>query len=110
MAHNETLVQRVHQLVADWEGVATRRMFGGIFFLLHGNVLCGIRGDSLILRLGGTSARLALDLEYVQPCDITGRPMTGWVTIPSLALRSDETLGEWLSQARDFVKTLPARR
>lgn len=110
MAFSEQLVQRVERLVVDWQGVTISRMFGGIFFQLHGNVLCGIRGDSLILRLGQSSARVALDLPYVQPCDITGRPMTGWVTIPSLALRSDETLGDWLSQARDFVKTLPARR
>ncbi len=110
MAYSEALVQRVHQLVADWQGVETSHMFGGIFFLLHGNVFCGIRGDSLIVRLGETSARLALDLEYVQPYDIIGRPMTGWVMIPSLALHSDGTLTEWISQAHDFAKTLPAKR
>lgn len=110
MINSEPLVQRVHQLVADWEGIEVGRMFGGIFYLLHGNVFCGIHEDSLVVRLGETSARLALDLPYVQPCDITGMPMTGWVKIPSLALRSDGTLSDWLSQAHDFAKTLPAKR
>ena len=77
---------------------------------MHGNVFCGIQDDFLVVRLGEDSARLALDLEYVQPCDITGRPMTGWVKIPSLALHSDGMLTDWLSHAHDFAKTLPARR
>jgi TfoX/Sxy family transcriptional regulator of competence genes len=110
MAVCEELVSRVEGLVADWDGVASSRMFEGIFFLLHGNVFCGIQDDFLLVRLGESSARLALDLEYVQPCDITGRPMAGWVKIPSLALHADGILREWLSHAHDFAKTLPARR
>lgn len=84
-------------------------MFGGIGFLLHGNMLVGVWKTSLIARLGPQGAAAALREEHVREFDITGRPMQGWVMIDPDGLESDAELAMWLQRSHDFVKTLPKK-
>jgi hypothetical protein len=114
MPYSKALAARVRQVLAGRRGVieksiVEKKMFGGVCFLLQGNMLVGVWQDSLIARLGVERAEPALRQEYVREFDVTGRPMKGWVMIDPDGLDTDAQLNEWLEQARDFVTTLPPK-
>jgi len=84
-------------------------MFGGVGFLLHGNMLVGIWKASLIVRLAPEEAESALNEVNVVPFDITGRPMKGWVMVEPDGLETDEQLAGWIRRSEEFVCTLPRK-
>jgi len=110
MPYDEALAQRIQQKVAAWPGVDRKKMFGGICHLLDGNMFCGVYKEFLILRLGPTAAEKAMTVTGVSACDITGRPMKGWVMVSPEAYRSDASLEQWLEQTRHFAAGLPPKR
>lgn len=83
-------------------------MFGGVGFLLRGNMLVGIWEQSLIVRLGPDAAAAAQE-PNVRAFDVTGRPMRGWVMIDPDGLERDADLAAWLARAQEFVETLPGK-
>jgi hypothetical protein len=83
-------------------------MFGGICYLLNGNIVCGIYKEFLILRLGEEEAALALQQPQVRDFDITGRAMKGWVMVEEKACRGNQ-LEDWLNKAKAFVERLPEK-
>ena len=109
MAYNEKLEVRIENIVSGWKNTNKKKMFGGVCHLLNGNMFCGVHKDSLILRLGESNSKEAMELPFVRPFDITGRPMKGWVMVESQGFGTDEALKEWLDQARKFVSALPAK-
>jgi hypothetical protein len=90
-------------------GIVEKKMFGGVGFLLRGNMLVGIWQASLIARLGPDQADAALKEPNVREFDVTGRPMRGWVMIEPDGLESDDVLRAWIDRAQTFVDTLPAK-
>ncbi len=109
MPDNEFLADRVRPLLSDEVGCAEKKMFGGIGFLLQGNLCVGVRREFLILRLGPEQGPAALRLPWVQEFNITGKSMKGWVMISETALSDDGELRAWLEQAVKFAGTLPAK-
>jgi TfoX/Sxy family transcriptional regulator of competence genes len=109
MPYNESIEARVKDIVSSWENTDSKRMFGGICHLLSGNMFCGVYKDFLILRLGEEKAEKALRLPFVKPFDITGRPMKGWIMVKQEGFKNEEELDAWLNQAKEFVRTLPAK-
>jgi TfoX/Sxy family transcriptional regulator of competence genes len=109
MAYNEAIGDRIKKVVSNWDHTEAKKMFGGICHLLHGNMFCGVYKDFLILRLGEENAAKALDAPFVKPFDITGRGMKGWVMVAQEGFTTNDALEAWLNQAREFVKTLPAK-
>lgn len=109
MAYDEEIDARIRQIVADWENTDRKKMFGGVCHLLNGNMVCGVYKEFLILRLGAENAANALDLPFVKPFDITGKPMKGWVMVEKDGFETDDALKDWLKEAKDFVLTLPAK-
>ncbi|HEX4145666.1 MAG TPA: TfoX/Sxy family protein [Pirellulales bacterium] len=109
MAYSLALADRVRQTLRQTRGIAEKRMFGGLTFLLHGNLLVGVWQSSLIARLGPDQAAEALRQPHVRPFDITGRPMKAWVMIEPDGLDSDRDLADWIERATGFVVTLPAK-
>lgn len=107
MAYDADLDARVEELVAIW-GASREKMFGGTGYLLDGNLLAGVSGDSLFVRLSPEDAAPALRRPDVRPFDISKNPMSGWVMIAPDGL-DDAVLEDWLEQARDFVSTLPGK-
>jgi hypothetical protein len=75
MAFSEALAERIRQGLARRKNVEDKKMFGGVGFLLHGNLLVGVWKDSLIVRLGPDEGEAALREPHVREFDITGRPM-----------------------------------
>jgi TfoX/Sxy family transcriptional regulator of competence genes len=83
-------------------------MFGGLCFLLLGNILVGVRRDSLIVRLGEQEASKALKKSSVTQME-TRRPMKGWVIIDPDGIDTDRQLASWIEKAIEFVEMLPAK-
>ena len=106
MPYNKDLEARIQKIVSSWKNTHSKKMFGGICHLLNENMFCGVYKDFLILRLGEDTAEEALKLPYVNPFDITGRPMKGWVMVEERGFAGEKELKEWLEKAKAFAKTL----
>ncbi len=109
MAFDERLADRVRELVGGREGFSERKMFGGIAFMLHGNMCCGVIGDDLIVRLGDEAGPQALEEPHVREFDFTGRPMKSTVLVEPVATASDEELAGWVDAGADFASSLPPK-
>src|SRR5581483_5482505 len=83
-------------------------MFGGLAFMLDGNMCCGIVGDRLMLRLGADLAEKALERPHVHPMDFTGKPMTGMVYVAPEGVRG-RALRTWVEKAAGYARTLPPK-
>lgn len=108
MSFNSDLADRIRTLLIQ-SGATEKKMFGGLGFLLNGNMCVGIWKDDLIARVGPDEYPAALKRKGAREFDITGRPMQGWVLVQGSALKSDSTLNEWIELALQFVLTLPAK-
>ena len=109
MAFDEALAGRIRDALARKKGIEEKKMFGGVGFLLNGNMLVGVWKDSLIVRLGPDEGEEALLEPHVREFDITGRPMKGWVLVEPEGVEDDEQLTDWIERAMKFVRTLPAK-
>ncbi|MFH1918633.1 MAG: TfoX/Sxy family protein [Planctomycetota bacterium] len=109
MVYDELLAARVRKALARRKGVTEKKMFGGVGFLLGGNMGVGVWKDSLILRLGPDQYEGALREPGVKPFDITGRPMKGWVMVEPGGIEPDEDLRAWVRRAVTFTGTLPPK-
>jgi hypothetical protein len=84
-------------------------MFGGVGFLLHGNMLVGVWKNSLIARVGPDGYEDGLLEPHVKEFDITGKPMKGWMLVEPEGIEGDDQLNGWIERATKFVRTLPAK-
>jgi TfoX/Sxy family transcriptional regulator of competence genes len=109
MAYSESLAARIRQAFARRRGITEKKMFGGVGFLLNGNMCVGVWKTSLIARLGPAQGESALDEPYVYDFDITGRPMKGWVMVEADGIETDEELNSWIQRSVEFVRTLPRK-
>ena len=109
MAFDEALAGRIRQRLARRKNVEEKKMFGGIGFLLNGNLLVGVRKDSLIVRLGPEESDEALKEPHVSEFNITGRAMKGWVLVEPEGVEDDDQLKDWIQRAAKFVGALPAK-
>lgn len=109
MAYDEDLAQRIREVMVDLTGYEEKKMFGGVGFMLQGNMACGVHKDDLIVRLGPDKYEEALEEPFVRPFDLTGRPMKGWVYISPDGVESDHDLKRWVQRGVDFALTLPPK-
>src|SRR5262245_22067274 len=109
MAFSESLAARLRENLARTAGIEEKRMFGGVGFLLAGNIVVGVWKESLIVRVGPAGYGDALLEPHVREFDITGRPMNGWVLVDPEGVEEDEPLRDWVRRATAFVETLPAK-
>lgn len=109
MPYDEDLAQRIRAQLAHLSELTEKKMFGGIAFLLHGNMTCGIHGNVLIVRVGAQNYPEALSRSHAKPFDLTGRPMSGWVAVDPKGYEMERDLLAWVQQAIEFAMTLPAK-
>lgn len=109
MAFDPGLAQRVRDVLGERPGLAERRMFGGLAFLLHGHMAVGIVGATLMARVGPQRHEQALARAHVRPMDFTGRPMKGYVYVDPGGLDDDRELAAWIEACAAFVATLPPK-
>ena len=108
MVYSEELAQRMRDVLISTPDLVEKKMFGGIGFMVRGNMACGVNKDDLIVRVGPEGYQEALDQPHTKPFDITGKPMKGWVMVEQAGL-TDTDLKEWLQKAKRFVETLPSK-
>src|SRR5688500_535259 len=109
VAFSESLAGRIRDALARKKNIQAKQMFGGVGFLLTGNMLVGVWKDSLIARLGPEAYDDALVEPHVKDFDITGKPMKGWIMVEPEGVEDDEQLAGWIERAMKFVKTLPKK-
>jgi TfoX/Sxy family transcriptional regulator of competence genes len=109
MAFDEILADRVRDALLARADVSERKMFGGIAFMVAGNMAVGVIGDDLMVRLDPADAELALQEPNTRPMDFTGRPMKGMVFVDSAGTAADEDLAAWVEAGADFAASLPPK-
>src|SRR5205807_6702054 len=86
MAFNETLAARIRKHIGKRAGMVEKKMFGGLAFLLKGNMSVGVHGDEMIVRIDPAETDAAIKQKYVRIFDITGKPMKGWILVDAKGL------------------------
>src|SRR3954447_19235165 len=111
MAYDEDLTERVREIVAGGAGLTEKRMFGGLAFLLDGHmaVSASSRGG-LLLRVDPADMARLVEAEHVEPFEMRGRAMDGWLHVAPAAVADDDALRRWLAVGTSYVRTLPPKR
>ena len=109
MAFDEQLAERVRGLLVVFPGIVERKMFGGLAFLLRGNMCCGVVGDALMVRVGRESYEAALGEPHVREMDFTGRPLRGFIYVAAEGLTSQGDLRAWVERGARYAESLPAK-
>jgi hypothetical protein len=109
MAYDEALAERARAVISLREDVVERRMFGGIAWMVAGNMACGVLGDELIVRLAPDEAEQALAEPHTREFDFTGRPMRNMVMVGPGGTAADDELAGWVDAGADFAASLPAK-
>lgn len=109
MAYDEGLAQRIREVLGDRPGLVEKKMFGGVGFMLHGNMACGVNKEDLIVRVGPENYAESVTRPHTRPFDLTGREMTGWVVVLPEGHESDDDLEGWVRQGVDFALSLPPK-
>ena len=108
MAYDEGMAELMRTALADHPGVTEKRMFGGLCFLLDGNILCGVHKGGGMFRVGPHEPA-ARAIDGTGPMDFTGRPMAGFVNVTDDALADDASLAALMAMALDYVGAMPAK-
>lgn len=109
MSFDQRLAQRIREILVGTPDLVEKKMFGGIGFLIQGNMACGVNRDNLIVRVGPEKHQEAMSQPHVQPFDLTGKSMSGWVIVNPEGLASEAELDHWIIQGVDYARTLPAK-
>ena len=107
MAYDQGVAERVRELLADEHGLTEKRMFGGLAFLVKGNMCVGVVKDKLMVRVGPDAYDRLLKQPHARKMDFTGRPMKGFLYVSPAGFESDEDLGRWVAHGKAYVGTLP---
>ena len=108
MAYNLKLAERIRSEL-DGIPVVEKKMFGGVGFLLNGNMACGVNKNDLIFRVDPEKHVALLKKPHVRPFDMTGRPMKGWLVVDAEGVKTEKQLSMWIKQGIEFASTLPAK-
>ena len=109
MAYDEALAERVREVLGARSGVTEKKMFGGIAWMVGGNMACGVIGEDLIVRLDKEDGDAALGEEHTRPFDATGRPMRGFLMVASEGLVDAAELARWVDAGADHAASLPPK-
>jgi TfoX/Sxy family transcriptional regulator of competence genes len=109
MAYNDLLAARVRRALGDRTDVTEKRMFGGLTFMLAGNMCCAVNHDDLILRLDGKTAAADLDGLHVRAWNFMKRPMKGMFAVGPQGCTSQRSVDHWVGMAVRHALTLPRK-
>lgn len=110
MSYNEGIAERVRTALAGQDGVVEKKMFGGLAFMVRGNMCCGVAGTDLMLRVGPGHYSAALEEQDARKMDFTGKALTGFVYVDQTAADAQERLRQWLERALEYVASLPSKQ
>ncbi len=103
------MCERIRGILADRRDVSEKEMFGGIAFMIRGNMCVSIVKDDLMVRVGPEEHEELVQEPHVHPMDFSGRPMKGFLYVASLGLDADEDLERWVGYGLKHAMSLPAK-
>jgi len=108
MAYNLKLAERMR---AELNGVpfVEKKMFGGVGFLIHGNMACGIHKEDMIVRVAPEKHEKLLKKAHAKPFDTMGKPMKGWLMVEPEGCQTKKQISAWVKEVVDFALTLPPK-
>ena len=109
MAYDESFAERIRDAITGQPGLDEKKMFGGIGYLINGNMACGIWKDSLVIRVGPDNYDDALAQPHTSLFDVTGREMKGWILVGPEGIAEDDDLAAWAQKGVDFALSLPPK-
>lgn len=109
MAYDEGLAERIREMTTDLPSMSERKMFGGLCFMLDGNMCFGIVGSELMVRVGPGAYGEALAQPQAREMDFTGRSMKGMVYVDEAGISEDEDLKAWLDRGTGYATSLPPK-
>jgi hypothetical protein len=109
MAYDEDLAVRIQAILVNQPGLEAKKMFGGVGYMVNGNMACGVHKDMLIVRVGPDAYEQSMGYPHTRPFDITGRAMKGWVMVEPAGFAEESDLDEWVQVGLDYALTLPAK-
>ena len=109
MAYDAALAERVRAALVSRSNVVERKMFGGLAFMVSGNMCCGVSNGDLVVRVGPDSYAAALEHQHVREMDFTGKPLRGFVYVARDAVADDSQLHSWVERGVAFAGSLPAK-
>ncbi len=109
MAYDELLGARIRASLGTIDGLEEKKMFGGVGFLVHGNMACGVHKNDMIVRVSKADYDRLILQPHTKPFDMTGRPMAGWIMVEPDGCRTEGQLKEWVEMGKRFAQSLPAK-
>ena len=110
MPYDEDLAHRLRELLAAEDAITEKKMFGGLAFLLHGNMcVSASRNGGLLARIDPADTEAALARPHVALMEMRGRTMDGWITVAPEGLKTKRDLAAWVKRSVAFAKTLPPK-
>ena len=110
MAYDEDLADRIRELVAAESGLTEQKMFGGLAFLIGGNMSVAASGQGgLLVRVDPDEGETLLDAAHVEPMVMRGRPMSGWLRVASEDVEKEPDLTRWVELGTAYARSLPAK-
>jgi TfoX/Sxy family transcriptional regulator of competence genes len=111
MAYDEELADRIRELVSDERGVTEKKMFGGLAFLVGGNMAVAASGQGgLMVRVDPAKGDKLIDTTPARPMEMRGRTMSGWLRLDSDDVRLKRQLARWVNLGLTYAKSLPRKR
>jgi TfoX/Sxy family transcriptional regulator of competence genes len=107
VAYNEALADRVRTILQPVPNVDEKKMFGGVTFMVSGQMCCGVLKDDLVVKTGPDGFDALVAQPHVRPFDFSGRPMVGMVYVASPGVATDAHLRAWIQRGLDFVNEHP---
>ena len=110
MSYDENLAKRVRAALGPLPDLVEKKMFGGVGFMLQGNMACGVNGDDLIVRVGPEKYAESIARSHTKPFDIFSRkPMEGWIMVEPEGCKNDPDLEGWTRLGIDYARSLPPK-
>src|ERR1044071_2263766 len=108
MPYNLKLAERIRSELSGMP-IVEKKMFGGVGFLVNGNLACGVNKDDLIVRADSEKHSALLKKPHVRPFDMAGRPMKGWLVVEAEGVKTEKQLSTWIREGVEFALTLPTK-
>lgn len=108
MAYNLKLAERIR---TELQGLpfVEKKMFGGVGFLVYGNMACGVYKEDMIVRVDPARHEALLKKKHTKPFDITGKPMKGWLMVEPDGCKTAKQISSWAKEGVEFASTLPPK-
>jgi TfoX/Sxy family transcriptional regulator of competence genes len=109
MAYNPKMADDIRAVMGSHPGLTEREMFGGIAFMIHGNMAVGVSGDELMVRVGKDAHDDLVALPGARTFDMSARPMPGWLSVTSEGFQTENDFKAWVDRGVRFAESLPKK-